>query len=604
MVVPNPKSIRIETYPCPQLPSPHYDPSRYYTEKQSTGPPQQFILSPHSPSDKIVISNDNDILNYSSSNSNYVVSSGEEWDCSSPSSACTIGSPINSDRVLSQSPPTSSISAMQRSEKGFTLRKSPPTSPPGQGSDKPNTKTVLNAQLQVLSNNKGQLRSITNLVNQRTIENIRKMPRSIHSKMSHCLSHIESVISTSNSWRSSLIDAMSLSSSFRSDENSARTPSCDVELTMEEYRTWDELVDQSKFASTLQTHTEDDAISLISRPCCMFFENDEEKRTLCKVCGFSEAHALARNSWSDDGAIINCSALDRFGNTPLHHAAAAGNLKRVTQLMGLIQDIRVQNTSGETALHVLELEGVDSAELDEALHKAADLGFDFATKDYTGNKVVTRLQGVADFRWSEEYHQWIFSGGAGVEETYRQGEINLSSAAIPKRSSERKRMISDDLDSNGDTELLARLRKWPKERLSQQDLSCLIKRSNVHMRARRGYTAIAVAVRHGIRDAISLLLEAGANPNNRSYRKTSVMGFAAACLAKAQKDKDSGLYARILSCIVLLADHGGKADPTVYDEFTIGSAIRKEDKPPAIKAFEFSPEEMCRKPVVGPAEQQ
>ena len=165
-------------------------------------------------------------------------------------------------------------------------------------------------------------------------------------------------------------------------------------------------------------------------------------------------------------------------------------------------------------------------------------------------------------------------------------------------------MISDDLDSNGDTKLLARLRKWPKERLSQQDLSCLIKRSNVHMRARRGYTAIAVAVRHGIRDAISLLLEAGANPNNRSYRKTSVMGFAAACLAKAQKDKDSGLYARILSCIVLLADHGGKADPTVYDEFTIGSAIRKEDKPPAIKAFEFSPGEMCRKPVVGPAEQQ
>ena len=388
---------------------------------------------------------------------------------------------------------------------------------------------------------------------------------------------------------------MSLSSSFRSDRSRENGISDDIVLTKEEHRTWDELVDETKFTSTSREHTEDDTISLKPRPCCMFFEQDEEKRTLCKVCGFSEAHALARNSWSDDGSVINCSVVDRFGNTPLHHAAAAGNLKRVTQLMELTANIHIQNTSGETFLHILELEEVDSVELNEVLCKAKDLVFDFSTKDYRGNIVVTRFRDLACFHWDEEYKQWILRGNVRSDETSQQ-EPCLPSVALAKYRAESGKTGCDDLDANGDTELIARLRKWPKERLAAKDLSTLIKRSNVHMRARRGYTAMAIAVRHGIRDAVSLLLEAGANPNNRSYRKTSVLGFAAACLAKAQKDQDSGLYARILTCIVLLADKGGKADPTVYDEFTIRSAAERALISPTKKTTEgmMAAEQVCK----------
>ena len=389
---------------------------------------------------------------------------------------------------------------------------------------------------------------------------------------------------------------MSLSSSFHSERSCGNTSNeemAQMGLTREEYRTWDELVDESKFTSSSPKHTEEDAISLKSRPCCMFFENDEEKRFLCKVCGFSEAHALARNSWSDDGTIINCAVVDRFGNTPLHHAAAAGNLKRVTQLMELAADIHVQNTCGETFLHVMELETIDEVELDEVLRKATDLVFDFATKDYRGNVVVTRLQYLARFDWNETNQQWIFGGGIRDRGAHQLKDSSLTSATLSKLRAESGKFGCDDLDANGDTELMARLRKWPKERLSNQDLSNLIKCSNVHMRARHGYTAMAIAVRHGLRHAVSLLLEAGANPNNRSYRKTSIMCFAAACLAKAQKDQETGLYARILSCIVLLADEGGKADPTVYDEFTIRSTVRRGVQSRTVNLTKVTKEE-CR----------
>jgi hypothetical protein len=74
-------------------------------------------------------------------------------------------------------------------------------------------------------------------------------------------------------------------------------------------------------------------------------------------------------------------------------------------------------------------------------------------------------------------------------------------------------------------------------------------------------------------------LKSGANPNTRSYEgKTSIVDHASKCMAQAQKEQDDLLYAKILSCMVLLTDYGGKARVSVYDEYTVLSiyARRKE----------------------------
>ena len=107
------------------------------------------------------------------------------------------------------------------------------------------------------------------------------------------------------------------------------------------------------------TSTQHPQTSLQRRSCCEFFEKDTFKRTLCNICGFSEMHQLARCSLSDDSGLIDSSLLDRFGHTPLHHAAAVGNTVRVLQLISSAGIVQARNTSGETCLHVLRLNGGD-----------------------------------------------------------------------------------------------------------------------------------------------------------------------------------------------------------------------------------------------------
>jgi hypothetical protein len=87
------------------------------------------------------------------------------------------------------------------------------------------------------------------------------------------------------------------------------------------------------------------------------------------------------------------------------------------------------------------------------------------------------------------------------------------------------------------------------------------------------YTPLAAAASLGFCGAVSFLLQQGANPNSRSYRGTSVIAHATAHMARAQKDGQDDLYARILSCVVLLVDHGAKPMATAYDEFYIRTPV-------------------------------
>jgi ankyrin repeat protein len=426
---------------------------------------------------------------------------------------------------------------------------------------------------------------------------IRNFSIRLSTRLSRSASHVNSVLSMTNSWRSSLVYAGSISSDRMSKTS-------EVPVSHREFLSWNELVDESKLATaTSRQHPDYEAASLRNRPCCEFFENDTYKRTLCNVCGFSEMHHLARISLSDDGDSIDSRVLDRFGNIPLHHAAAAGNTARVLQLMCSAAQIRAQNTSGETFLHVFHLDSPERfPEYIEVLNKASNLSFPFFTRDYSGRTVVSRIDQAMDI-WGIDSRlrtevsriltsvdtttsssrnglnfKHILDGsglpGAGkkVKEQKKPtfGLNQLKDALLhPKlRRAKPVEPNNNNLDANGDTKLISTLKRWPEKPLPRAQLEYLIQRSDIHMRDERGYTALAIAARHGLREAVWLLLKYGANPNTRSHEKTSVLEHAATHLARAQKENNDQLYARILSCIVLLTDHGAKAIVTVFDEYT------------------------------------
>jgi hypothetical protein len=426
---------------------------------------------------------------------------------------------------------------------------------------------------------RSQLSSIRSIGSIHTICSVgsaraRSVGDSISSRFSGSIRRIESSLSSSISWRSSLVYAMSIASDRISSSR-------DVPFSCVEYLSWEELVDESIFPSTSTQHPQ---TSLQRRSCCEFFEKDEYKRTLCNVCGFSEMHQLARCSLSDDSGLIDSSLLDRFGNTPLHHAAAAGNTVRVTQLMSSVGPLHARNTSGETFLHVLHLEGGDLfPEYLEILRKASGLSFQFSTRDYNGISAADKLNELL-MGWElgqsriREATQILFPFGFQISDGLEDDSIspNLSDVRnIPETrfiqgkdqkkqgfslsllknklgNSKLKRVKETEakyeLDSNGDTKLIATLKNWPEKPESRAQLEHLIRESDIHMRDRRGYTALAIAARQGLREAASLLLQHGANPNARSNQNTGVVAHATAALAQAQKEGKDLLYARILSC--------------------------------------------------------
>ena len=57
----------------------------------------------------------------------------------------------------------------------------------------------------------------------------------------------------------------------------------------------------------------------------------------------------------DRGAAVDL--VDRFGRTPLHHAAAGGEVRIVEYLVVLMADIHVQDAYGDTPVHVAASNG-------------------------------------------------------------------------------------------------------------------------------------------------------------------------------------------------------------------------------------------------------
>lgn len=134
------------------------------------------------------------------------------------------------------------------------------------------------------------------------------------------------------------------------------------------------------------------------------------------------------------------------------------------------------------------------------------------------------------------------------------------------------------LDSNGDTKLIATFKSWPQRPKSQAQLADLIREYDIHIRDRRGYTALAMAARQGSPEATLLLLQQAANPNTRSNQKTGLVAHATVALGQAKKEGKDPLHARILLCLSLLIDYGGKAVVDAYDEYALPDRTSNQGK--------------------------
>jgi hypothetical protein len=450
-----------------------------------------------------------------------------------------------------------------------------------------------------------------------SIGSTRSFSSRVSSKLSRPLSFVNSVIST-DSWRSSLMHSMSMSSGRVSNLS-------DLPWSNEEMESWNELVDESLLAPNSTSPSRREADLLQHRPCCSFFEKDslDETRSLCHICGFSLAHYDARSSQWLAGSQRSWAEVDRFGNTSLHHAAAAGNVLNVMNLLTRIRQLKTpsdsylnhRNTAGETFLHVIQIQDPnDHEKFVDILKEASSLGFDFHTVDHRGRPIIEKIGGllegckgypstlsdIADLLGFEYsfIEKALTSPGDGSMSTSgnpsgnflqniktdpslrpeaylkkpNQGRLGILKNALGYSWLKRSKLFHNhiyDLDSNGETKLTASLKKWETEPLSRTPLERLIKKSDIEMRDRRGYTALAIAAGEGIRHAVSSLLKHGANPNSRSYRGTSVMAYAGWKLAQAQKEDRGELYSSILACMVLLNDNGAKSIVNLYEEYTM-----------------------------------
>jgi len=467
--------------------------------------------------------------------------------------------------------------------------------------------------------------SIRSKASKASMSSLKSLSYTIRSRLSHSLSHIGSVISSRNSWKSSLASEMSIKSNRLSS-------TADLCLTTEESILWKELIDESKLEGIPGSWPEYEEISLRNRKCCSFLDDKCQNLALCKVCGFSAVHKESRRSFLYQHWLIfyeTCliNTTDRFGNTPLHYASTMGNTAHVIELMSCSTlQLHARNTSGETFLHVFCIYAENSfsafmSSRREVLKKAIERGFDFSIRDYHGVTVASKLEQIFYterrllFDIAQDLLGEVCCSNSNAEQVYNieesancEGltlEDNLAadsvvgiqdSAGIRLAQTQETQAVwskirqggrnpDTDLDCNGDSKLLATLRNWwPNGMKDAASMTALIEKSDIHLRDRRGYTALAIAVRHGIRDVAALLLKRGANPNSRSYHQTSIVAHASTCLARAQRSKNGILYAKIMSCMVLLADHGGKALVSVYDEYSVqnftfrSSAVGKKEK--------------------------
>ncbi|KAH8790017.1 hypothetical protein F5882DRAFT_438323 [Hyaloscypha sp. PMI_1271] len=367
----------------------------------------------------------------------------------------------------------------------------------------------------------------------------------------------------------SLTHWSSLANSILSRLSSRNSRATTAELTKEEMKIWNELVDDSKMDIPRPLYT---TISTLNRKCCMpplLGMSFDTVSGMCETCGFSVQHRRAM-SLLNTSEIHLSPVTDFYGNTLLHCAAAAFIEPGLWK-----QHFNTQDNAGNKVLDVWEdsCSRIGKKSLAEGMAKL------MATimKDITPPPTVVQYQ-------SDLAGRATIPGQITNEDVYGWlGDLILVPGMTEKEATERpledirlERRLTW-IDDSGDTPLTALLKSplaatIPADSLRKY-VKCMLKfGAEIHIRDRKGDTALAIAARLGIHSVVTLLLEEGANVHSRDYLGAGILSQTERSLDRATGD--GKLWAMIWSCRITLIDAGAKEEPTDQDEWMLPLSTR------------------------------
>lgn len=238
----------------------------------------------------------------------------------------------------------------------------------------------------------------------------------------------------------------------------------------------------------------------------------------------------------DRGAKIETFDFD--GNTPIHHAVRRRAIEDIKPLLEMGVNINHQNQLGTTALLFAVMDEVKPLELTEALlNEGAD-------PNLSAKSNTTPLLTAAS--------------GKRLEVMYRLLKAGANHLAVGSRGS-LLHAILESSDKKSEKVFADIVKSYP-------DL-------DVNHLSRAGSTPLAFAIERGGRDTVRVLLEAGADPNQRSQGK--LLGHASALMILASGPTDPSLFE--------LAFKNG-ADPELRDAeghnamfYALFSGVSKEE---------------------------
>lgn len=262
------------------------------------------------------------------------------------------------------------------------------------------------------------------------------------------LKHVSAVYrwSSSNSWRSSLTSISSYASSSlpklppeatnimvgQPNKNTAteqpprtsrkfriRQLFQSSELTSDEQKIWNELVDEKRLDPESVSRPSYAPASLLNRYCCGNNSNASNavfhSSVICEVCGFSPEHRRTikvSNICYIDLSRIN--ELDFYGNTPLHCVAASveGDEFRILQRLAQTgAHVNICNTFGETFLHVLcnRPSAYTTSHFLALLEDLSKVNFPFLKQDYQGRTFLHNYFRGKKYYWEQPFSKSFLS---------------------------------------------------------------------------------------------------------------------------------------------------------------------------------------------------
>jgi len=353
---------------------------------------------------------------------------------------------------------------------------------------------------------------------------------------------------------------------------------------------WEEIFDETQPLPCFDQRPEYQELSLAHRKCCGL---DDLQTTVCENCGFDIIHAWARRGpdWASFplAGDENLNIVDRYGNTPLHYAAASGRATSAS-ILSMIEmgaDVHPRNSSHQTFLHVLcETCSIFTNDIEDfaLLNRLKDLQFPFSDQDYHGRAIGhsandSLFSNILYYEFIDRSHIYSMLDNQGFKlagvatpisfnHTIESINVILTSIGFVPA------WCTSKFDSRGDTPLIAILKRGEYDEGQEARLHKMVDKlvsmgAVVDMRDRKGYTALAIAVIRGTRPCVKALLDAGASPNSRSYDGKGIISQALSRMRDAKRENKDSAYSRILSCVNLLVDHEAKLEPTERDEWLL-----------------------------------